>query len=102
MTEGSSYCVECKRPLVEIDNRGHRLRGCLTCNVWHDSDGNVVKLSVEIWLRCMRCGDNKEAPSRELRGFFTRPCAGWKVWFTNQPYRRRFQAAASFFHSGRQ
>jgi hypothetical protein len=32
MTEGSSYCFECKRPLVEIDNRGHRLRGCLTCS----------------------------------------------------------------------
>jgi hypothetical protein len=42
MTEGVSYCFECKRPLVEIDNLGQRLRGCLTCK-----GGGVVKLSVE-------------------------------------------------------
>jgi hypothetical protein len=48
MTEGSSYCFECKRPLVEIDNRGHRLRGCLTCNIWWSlKGGGAVKLSVE-------------------------------------------------------
>ena len=44
---GISYCFECKRPLVEIDNRGRHLRGCLTCNDWRDSAGNVAKLSVE-------------------------------------------------------
>jgi hypothetical protein len=43
-----SYCFECKRPLVEIDNRGHRLRGCLTCNIWWSvSGGGAVKLPVE-------------------------------------------------------
>jgi hypothetical protein len=47
MTEGISYCFDCKRPLVEIDNRGERLTGCMTCNLWRDSEGNVVKLSVE-------------------------------------------------------
>ena len=48
MTEGTSYCFECKRPLVEIDNRGKRLRGCMTCNVWWSlTEGGAVKLSVE-------------------------------------------------------
>jgi hypothetical protein len=28
--ESTSACFECKRPLVEIDNRGQRLRGCLS------------------------------------------------------------------------
>jgi hypothetical protein len=27
-------CKECGRELVEIDNRGERLIGCLTCNLW--------------------------------------------------------------------
>ena len=38
---------ECKQPLIMIDNRGRHLLGCLTCNAWRDSAGNVVKLSVE-------------------------------------------------------
>jgi hypothetical protein len=46
MTEGVSYCFECKRPLVEIDNRGHRLRGCMTCDIWWSlTGGGAVKLS---------------------------------------------------------
>jgi hypothetical protein len=45
---GQQLLLECKRPLVEIDNRGHRLRGCLTCNIWWSLKGGVaVKLSVE-------------------------------------------------------
>jgi len=24
----------CRQPLIEIDNRGQRLSGCLTCNLW--------------------------------------------------------------------
>ena len=48
MTEGTSYCFECKRPLVEIDNRGQRLRGCMTCNIWWSLRGaGPIKLSVE-------------------------------------------------------
>ena len=43
-----SLCFECKRPLVEIDNRGHRLHGCMTCNKWWSvTGGGAVKLSVE-------------------------------------------------------
>jgi len=40
-------CRECKQPLVEIENRGKQLRGCVTCNEWHDNHGNLVRLSVE-------------------------------------------------------
>jgi hypothetical protein len=48
MTEGTSYCFECKRPLIEIDNRGQRLRGCMTCNIWWPIGGGIgIKLSVE-------------------------------------------------------
>ena len=45
---GASYCFECKRPLVEIDNRGGYLWGCLTCNIWWSlTEEGAVKLSVE-------------------------------------------------------
>jgi hypothetical protein len=48
MTEGTSYCFECKSPLVEIDNRGMRLTGCMTCNTWWSLRGaGPIKLSVE-------------------------------------------------------
>ena len=40
-------CKECGQSLVEIDNRGQHLRGCLTCNEWRDGEGNLVKLPVE-------------------------------------------------------
>ena len=41
-------CRECKQPLVEIDNRGTRLTGCMTCNIWWSlTGGGAVKLSVE-------------------------------------------------------
>jgi hypothetical protein len=44
----TAYCPECKQQLVEIVNRGHRLRGCLTCNIWRSlRGGGAVKLSVE-------------------------------------------------------
>jgi hypothetical protein len=47
-----SYCFECKRPLVEIDNRGQRLHGRMTCNIWWSfTGGGVAKLSVEDWRR---------------------------------------------------
>jgi hypothetical protein len=32
-------CNHCKQPLIEIDNRGKRLTGCLTCNLWATTDG---------------------------------------------------------------
>ena len=39
------YCRECKRPLAEIDNRGQRLTGCMTCNIWWSADDKKVRLS---------------------------------------------------------
>ena len=50
MTKGSSYCFECKRPLVEIDNRGHHLRGCLV--VAHGRRGGQA---VSEGLGCAAC-----------------------------------------------
>jgi hypothetical protein len=40
-------CTECHQRLVEIDNGGQILVGCITCNRWLDHDGNLVQLSVE-------------------------------------------------------
>ena len=39
--------IENCMPLIEVDNRGKRLVGCLTCNEWLDDEGNLTKLSVE-------------------------------------------------------
>jgi hypothetical protein len=36
-------CNHCKMPLIEIDNRGERLIGCLTCNLWSGSDAEKWK-----------------------------------------------------------
>jgi len=43
----SMLCHECKQPLIEIDNRGQQLSGCLTCNIWWTADGGKVRLSEE-------------------------------------------------------
>jgi hypothetical protein len=76
MTEGSSYCFECKRPLVEIDNRGQRLRGCLTCNIWWSvSGGGTVKLSVET-IVANGSAVNKAKPRQGNRGFKRAGCLG--------------------------
>ncbi|MGH9552893.1 MAG: hypothetical protein ACRD3W_26165 [Terriglobales bacterium] len=37
-------CNPCGQPLVEIDNQGQRLKGCLTCNLW-------VAEGKEYWVR---------------------------------------------------
>ena len=37
-----------KQEVIEIDNRGERLTGCLSCNLWAPADGDRwVRLSVE-------------------------------------------------------
>jgi hypothetical protein len=40
-------CTECRQPLIEIDNRRQRLRGCMTCNEWYDDKGNLIRLPLE-------------------------------------------------------
>ena len=34
-------CRECGQELIEIDNRGERLWGCLTCNLWTAEGKNI-------------------------------------------------------------
>jgi hypothetical protein len=36
---------ECKRPLIDVDNYGERLRGCITRNIWWTSDNTKKRLS---------------------------------------------------------
>ena len=36
--EGMERCHNCGQPLIEIDNHGERLNGCLTCNLWTAGD----------------------------------------------------------------
>ena len=40
-------CRECKQPLVEIDNRGKHLTGCMNCDIWWSADNKKVRLSEE-------------------------------------------------------
>ena len=44
-------CNKCKQPLIEIDNRGKLLKGCLTCNLWSTGDGKRWKRLSEEDLR---------------------------------------------------
>ena len=59
-----SLCFECKRPLVVIDNGGHRLHGCKTCNIWWSlTGGGAVKLSVED-LAALHCAADEVTQRR--------------------------------------
>jgi hypothetical protein len=41
-------CNQCKQELIELDNRGERLAGCLSCNLWSASGEKLwVRLSAE-------------------------------------------------------
>jgi len=43
-------CDRCGAPLIEIENDGSRLTGCVACNVWRGDKGcYVVELDVEDW-----------------------------------------------------
>jgi hypothetical protein len=53
-------CKRCSAALIEIDDRGTQLKGCLACNDWRSVDGlRRVKLSDEDVeaLRKMRAGN---------------------------------------------
>ena len=44
----AKHCNQCHQPLIEIENNGQRLRGCLTCNLWASSGGGRwIRLSEE-------------------------------------------------------
>jgi hypothetical protein len=41
-------CNQCDQELIEIDNHGQRLTGCLVCNLWAAADSKRwVRLSEE-------------------------------------------------------
>ncbi len=44
MPDETRTCHECKRPLIEIDNHGERLKGCMTCNIWWTLDDTKKRL----------------------------------------------------------
>jgi hypothetical protein len=46
-------CNQCKQPLTEIENRGQRLTGCLTCNLWATEGGKSWKRLCEEDLRAL-------------------------------------------------
>jgi len=51
--DGIACCNQCKQPLIEIDNRGERLTGCLTCNLWATADVNRWRRLSEEDLRAL-------------------------------------------------
>jgi hypothetical protein len=43
-------CDRCGAALIEIENHGDRLTGCLGCNLWRgDKSAFIVELEVEDW-----------------------------------------------------
>jgi hypothetical protein len=51
--DGIARCNQCKQALIEIDNRGERLTGCLTCNLWATADDQRWKRLSEEDLRAL-------------------------------------------------
>jgi hypothetical protein len=51
--DGSSCCNQCAQALIEIDNYGERLTGCLTCNLWETAEGTRWKRLSEEDLRAL-------------------------------------------------
>ena len=45
MNDETRTCHECKRPLIDVDNYGEWLRGCITRNIWWTSDNTKKRLS---------------------------------------------------------
>jgi hypothetical protein len=61
----NACCNQCKGTLIEIDNRGERLTGCLTCNLWATAEGKRWKRLSEEDLRALHLIDDR----------------GWQPWF---------------------
>ena len=51
--DGIGRCNQCHQALIEIDNRGERLIGCLTCNLWATAAGKRWKRLSEEDLRAV-------------------------------------------------
>jgi hypothetical protein len=56
-------CKRCSATLIEIEDRGTRLIGCLDCNDWRSIDG----------LRRVKLADDDVGALRKLRGGKTMP-----------------------------
>lgn len=46
-------CYNCGQELIEIDNRGERVTGCLTCNLWSAADDKGWRRLSEEDLRAL-------------------------------------------------
>jgi len=46
--EDLGNCDRCKRPLIEIDHYGERLKGCPGCNRWQAATGEWCRLADDI------------------------------------------------------
>jgi hypothetical protein len=53
MTDDVARCNHCKQALIEIDNRGERLTGCLSCNLWAADNSKGWKQLSEADLRAL-------------------------------------------------
>lgn len=40
-------CNKCQRPLTRIEFYGERLKGCIECNLWIDTNGTWRKIPEE-------------------------------------------------------
>jgi hypothetical protein len=61
-------CNQCDQQLIDIDNRGERLFGCLTCNLWAATDEKGwIRLNEEDLraLHGLRHGKSKEKRGRQ-------------------------------------
>jgi len=56
-------CKRCSDTLIEIEDRGTRLIGCLACNDWRSLDG----------LRRVKLAEDDVGALRKLRGGQTMP-----------------------------
>ena len=75
-------CHNCGQELIEIDNRGERLRGCLTCNLWSvGDDKSWTRLSEEDLraLHQLRHGGSRDKSADQSRRPKKRNLASWPV-----------------------
>ena len=57
---GNCYCFRCKQPLIEIEEDGRALKGCLNCNVWWAMRGDTPPRLSEPDLRALnKKNDNR-------------------------------------------
>jgi hypothetical protein len=63
-------CKRCSGTLIEIEDHGTRLIGCLACNDWRSIDGLRRVTPTTMWARCANCAVKMARP-RWLCGHLT-------------------------------